>query len=80
MNAQARREVVTKNAQGDVEKKVETIDYRSSAGQGAEIRNVQVVHQSHPKENLNTSGGVLSNAAASVASTLESAKDAITKN
>ncbi|KAF2295379.1 hypothetical protein GH714_032706 [Hevea brasiliensis] len=36
MNAQARREIETTNAQGDVEKRVEgeTIDYRSSAGPG----------------------------------------------
>ncbi|XP_015578301.1 uncharacterized protein LOC8285587 isoform X2 [Ricinus communis] len=78
MNSQ---ETVTTNAQGDVEKRIETIDYRSSAGQGQEMRNVQVIHQSNPnKEKSNTSGGVLSNAAASVASTLQSAKEAISRN
>ena len=71
---------MTTNAQGDVERRIETVDYRSSAGQGPEVRKVQVIHHSNPKEDSNTSGGVLSNAAASVASTLQSAKDAITKN
>nr|KYP52439.1 hypothetical protein KK1_025744 [Cajanus cajan] len=65
----------TVNAQNHMEKKVETVDHRSSAGQGQEERNVQVIHQPHPK----TSGGVLSGAAAAVASTLQSAKDAISK-
>jgi len=63
------------NAQNSMERKVETVDYRSSAGQGQEERNVQVIHQ--PQSN--TSGGVLAGAAAAVASTLQSAKDAISK-
>ena len=63
------------NAQNGMEKKVETVDYRSSAGQRQEERNVQVIHQPH---STNTSGGVLAGAAA-VASTLQSAKDAISK-
>jgi len=64
------------NAQNGMEKKVETVDYRSSAGQRQEERNVQVIHQPH---STNTSGGVLAGAAAAVASTLQSAKDAISK-
>ncbi|KHN36261.1 hypothetical protein glysoja_003384 [Glycine soja] len=55
-----------------MEKKVETVDYRSSAGQRQEERNVQVIHQPH---STNTSGGVL----AAAATTLQSAKDAISK-
>jgi len=63
------------NVRSSIEKKVETVDHRSSAGQGQEERNVQVIHQPHSK----TSGGVLTGAAAAVASTLQSAKDAISK-
>lgn len=54
---------------------VETTEQRSSAGKGPEQRKIEVVHQSHPK----TSGGVLVGAAAAVESTLESAKQVISK-
>ncbi|KAL2348360.1 hypothetical protein Fmac_002360 [Flemingia macrophylla] len=74
MNEQAKQNEAV-NAQNNMEKKVETVEYRSSAGQGQEERNVQVTHQPHSK----TSGGVLSGAAAAVASTLQSAKDAISE-
>ncbi|XP_061341570.1 uncharacterized protein LOC133287891 [Gastrolobium bilobum] len=74
MNEQAKKNE-TMNAQSGMERKVETVDYRSSAGQGQEERNVQVIHQPHSA----TSGGVLTNAAAAVASTLQSAKEAISK-
>ncbi|XP_038902745.1 uncharacterized protein LOC120089373 [Benincasa hispida] len=81
MNMQANKEVELRNAQGQMEKRVETVDYRSSAGQGLEKRNVQVIHQSHPPaENFATSGGVLAGAAAAVANTLQSAKEAISRN
>ncbi|KAF8049143.1 hypothetical protein N665_2285s0009 [Sinapis alba] len=53
----------------------ETTEQRSSAGKGPEQRKTEVVHQSHPK----TSGGVLVGAAAAVESTLESAKQVISK-
>lgn len=66
------------NAQSAMERKVETVDYRSSAGQGQEERNVQVIHQPHSTTTA-TSGGVFAGAAAAVASTLQSAKDAISK-
>ncbi|KAI3411346.1 uncharacterized protein J3R85_018136 [Psidium guajava] len=57
---------------------VDTIDYRSSAWQGQEQRNVQIIHQARPKgDNPTSSGGLLAGAAVSVASTLESAKDVI---
>ncbi|XP_050206857.1 uncharacterized protein LOC126656354 [Mercurialis annua] len=80
MNTQIRKETLS-NAQDNVEKRIETTDYRSSAGQGQELRSVEVIHQTNPnKENIHTSGGVLSDAAASVAATLQSAKEAITKN
>ncbi|TKY70613.1 hypothetical protein E2542_SST06904 [Spatholobus suberectus] len=74
MTEQAKKNEIV-NAQNSMEKKVATVDYRSSAGQGQEERNVQVIHQPHS----NTSGGVLAGAAAAVATTLQSAKDAISK-
>ncbi|CAN6562912.1 hypothetical protein ACFX13_028039 [Malus domestica] len=80
MNAQAIKEIKEINAQHAKEAKVNTVDIRSSAGQGQEQRNVQVVHQPHPSAKTNTSGGVLTTAAAAVANTLQSAKDAISKN
>ena len=61
-------------------KKVETVDICESAGQRQEpVRRVQVVHEVHPQPApaSKTSGGSLSNAAASVVSTLESAKDTL---
>lgn len=64
---------------GSMETKVDTVDYRSSAGQAQEERHVQIIHQPHSTTNTNTSGGVLAGAAAAVASTLQSAKDAISK-
>ncbi|CAN0885763.1 hypothetical protein LINGRAHAP2_LOCUS15202 [Linum grandiflorum] len=53
------------------------MDYKSSAGQGEgqEMKKVEVIHKTQPKSN--TSGGVLASAAASVATTLQSAKEAI---
>ncbi|TMW91376.1 hypothetical protein EJD97_014417 [Solanum chilense] len=60
-----------------MERRVESVDYQSSVGQGQEQRPVEVIHQ--PQIQSNTSGGVLANAAASVASTLESAKRAISR-
>ncbi|KAK9949016.1 hypothetical protein M0R45_004564 [Rubus argutus] len=81
MNAQAIKEIKERNAQARAkETKVNTVDNRSSVGKGQEQRNVQVVHQSHPLLIKNTSGGVLTGAAAAVASTLQSAKEAISKN
>ncbi|KAG7035166.1 hypothetical protein SDJN02_01961, partial [Cucurbita argyrosperma subsp. argyrosperma] len=78
---QATKEVERRNAQGELmEKKVETVEYRSSAGQGLEKKNVQVVHQVHSTpQNFATSGGVLAGAAAAVANTLQSAKEAISR-
>ncbi|KAK7309185.1 hypothetical protein RJT34_05718 [Clitoria ternatea] len=76
MNEQAKKNEVV-NSQNTVERKVETVDHRSSAGQSTqEERNVQVVHQPHSTK---TSGGVLAGAAAAVATTLQSAKEAISK-
>ncbi|XP_028055922.1 uncharacterized protein LOC114260058 isoform X2 [Camellia sinensis] len=62
------------------ERTVNTVDYRTSAGQAQEQEPVQVVHQSHlptTTTNSNTSGGILVGAANAVASTLQSAKEAI---
>lgn len=68
-----------KDGKSVTEKRVETVDFRSSAGEGHdEVKKVDVVHQVH-SSNSNTSGGVLAGAAAAVASTLQSAKDALSK-
>ena len=68
------------NSQDQMERTVNAVDYRSSAGQGQEQKQVQVVHQPHPlAEDSTTSGGVLASAAASVVSTLQSAKEAISR-
>ncbi|OIV93774.1 hypothetical protein TanjilG_07677 [Lupinus angustifolius] len=78
MNEQA-KENDTMNAQDTMERKVETMDYRSSAGkQGQEERNVKVIHQSHSKSD---GGGVglLASAIATVSSTIQASKDAISK-
>lgn len=60
------------------------VEFYKSAGQEQEqeqVRRVQVVHEVQPQPALgpNTSGSILSNAAASVVSTLESAKDTLQK-
>lgn len=52
------------------------MEYWSSPGQGQEVRSVQVIHQPHSSGNSTTSGGLLVGAAAAVASTLQSIKDA----
>ncbi|RAL50562.1 hypothetical protein DM860_014504 [Cuscuta australis] len=66
------------DSQGQVERKVETVDLRSSAGQSRqEKRAVEIIHQPNDKK---TSGAVLTNAAASVVSTLDSAKEAISNS
>ncbi|GMY11822.1 hypothetical protein FCV25MIE_07061 [Fagus crenata] len=75
MNKEAIKE--NSDAQSATEKRVDTVDYRSLAGQGQEQRSVQVIHQPHSSENSTTSGGVLAGAAAAVATTLQSAKDAV---
>ncbi|MCD7454994.1 hypothetical protein HAX54_026722 [Datura stramonium] len=75
MNSSANMGCQDVNAQNQKERRVETVDYQSSVGQGQEQRPVEVIHQ--PQSN--TSGGVLANAAAAVASTLESAKKAISQ-
>ncbi|KAH1072978.1 hypothetical protein J1N35_025306 [Gossypium stocksii] len=64
----------TQNAKGEVESY-----YYSSAGKGQQIKNAQLNHQD--SQNIpKTSGGVLTAAAAGVALTLESAKEAISQN
>ncbi|KAK6798369.1 hypothetical protein RDI58_006071 [Solanum bulbocastanum] len=70
MNSSTNKDVKAPN-------QMESVDYKSSVGQGQEQRPVEVIHQ--PQIQSNTSGGVLANAAASVASTLESAKRAISR-
>lgn len=72
----------TTTAQGGVEggeRRVETTSYESLAGQGQQVRSVEVVHQPHPRKSPNTSGGVLEGAAAAVETTLQSAKEAISR-
>lgn len=60
---------------------VDTKDYRSPAGQkqDEEPRNVQVIHHAYPQGNPKTSGGLLADAAAAVATTLQSARDAVSR-
>ncbi|CAK9152714.1 unnamed protein product [Ilex paraguariensis] len=66
------------NAQGQMERMVDTVDNRSSVGQGQEQKPVQVIHQSHSaKEDSGTGSGVLASATAAVASTLQSAREAV---
>ena len=59
--------------------RVDTVDYRSLAGGGQEQKNVQVIHQPNSSGNSTTSGGVLADAAAALETTLQSAKDAISR-
>lgn len=61
------------------EVRVDTVDYRSLAGGGQEQKNVQVIHQPNSSGNSTTSGGVLADAAAALETTLQSAKDAISR-
>ncbi|XP_040994621.1 uncharacterized protein LOC121241081 [Juglans microcarpa x Juglans regia] len=76
MNNQAIKEKEeSKNSLNAMETRVDTVDYRSSTGQGLEQRNVQVIHQPHSSGNSTTGGGVLASTAATVASTLQSAKE-----
>ncbi|XP_057976257.1 uncharacterized protein LOC131163637 [Malania oleifera] len=77
MNTSARKGNEMASAQGPVESKVDTVDYRTPVGQHQEQRPVQVVHQLHPKEESSTGGGVLAEAAAAVTNTLQAAKDAL---
>ncbi|OIT27072.1 PREDICTED: uncharacterized protein LOC109214460 [Nicotiana attenuata] len=81
MNSSANKGTQDVNAQNRTERRVESLDYQSSVGQMQEQRPVEVIHQPHISSTpvSNTSGGVLANAAASVASTLESAKRAISR-
>lgn len=64
------------NPQGVHETKVNTVDYRSSAGQEQPHKeDVQVVHQTQPGDEK--TGGPLASAAAAVKNTVQSAKDAV---
>lgn len=67
----------TVNEQGDKETRVGTVDLRSSPGQTQETRPLEVVHKPHPGPA--TTGGVLADAAAAVADTLQSARDVISQ-
>lgn len=67
--------VKTTNPQGGVERRVETVKYDSSGGQGQQVRSVEVVHHLPP----NTSDGVsaATGATSAAESILQSAKEAI---
>ncbi|KAF4373875.1 hypothetical protein F8388_007781 [Cannabis sativa] len=70
----------TINELGEVKSKVDSVDHQSSAGQGQEMRHVQVIHHSHPSGNSSTTtttGGVLAGAAAAAAVSIQCAKDAL---
>ncbi|KAE8701191.1 putative microtubule binding protein [Hibiscus syriacus] len=75
MDKGPKKEGDTLNVQ--VERNVDS--YNSSAGQGQELKNEQLSHQHSPSD-PKTSGSVLTSAAAAVAITLESAKDALSRN
>ncbi|KAG6392887.1 hypothetical protein SASPL_147115 [Salvia splendens] len=76
MNASANKESEDGGVQRQI-KKAETVDFCASAWQGQDpVRRVQVVHH-QPAPASKTSGGILSNAAASVVPTLDSAKDTL---
>ncbi|PKI49832.1 uncharacterized protein LOC116200089 [Punica granatum] len=80
MDPSSKTETGTNNAAGggQVNIVIDAVDHRSSARQGQQLRDVQVVHQPHnTPSTAKTSGGVLAAAAASAASSLRSAKDAI---
>ncbi|KAF5736085.1 hypothetical protein HS088_TW14G00219 [Tripterygium wilfordii] len=67
------------NEQGAVETKVETVDYQSPAGEDKDPRleKVGVVHLRRDDGRSGNKGGVLAGAAAAVANTFKSAKNAI---
>lgn len=67
------------NEEGAIETKVETVDERSPPGQSEEPRNEKttVVHLTRKQGDDSQGRGVLGSAAAAVANTLRSAKDAI---
>ncbi|KAG5251238.1 hypothetical protein IMY05_002G0108400 [Salix suchowensis] len=66
------------NEEGEAETKVETVDHRTSAGQGEPTdEKVGVVHLTRNKRGSGSGGGFLSSAAAAVTNTFKSAKDAI---
>ncbi|PON67201.1 Small GTPase superfamily, ARF type [Trema orientale] len=80
MDAQPRKESETVNELGEVETKVSTVDYRSSAGQGQEKTDVQVIHKSHPSGNSSAGSGgagILAGAVAAAAVSIQSAKDTL---
>ncbi|KAK6938638.1 hypothetical protein RJ641_032146 [Dillenia turbinata] len=63
------------NEEGAVERKVETVDYRSSPGEAQEpgVARVTLTHEPH-----HSRGGVLAGAAAAISKTFQSAKNTIT--
>lgn len=71
-----------KNEEGAVETKVDTVDYSWPAGHSKEEEpnkeKVEVVHLSQPKDDSSGgAAGLVTDAAAAVASKVQSAKDAI---
>ncbi|KAJ7958202.1 D-3-phosphoglycerate dehydrogenase [Quillaja saponaria] len=68
------------NEQGAVETKVETVDYRSPAGEDKEPtkEDIEIVHLSKNDQiGSGTKGGPLASAAAAVADTFQSVKDTL---
>ncbi|KAA8537794.1 hypothetical protein F0562_027626 [Nyssa sinensis] len=71
------------NEQGEVETKVETVDYRSPLGHDSETKkvDVEVIHLTRkdetPGSRGGSGGGIMACAAAAAADTVRSAKDAI---
>ncbi|XP_042488650.1 uncharacterized protein LOC122068809 [Macadamia integrifolia] len=81
-NSQLHKVSERRNEEGLQETIVETVDYRSYAGQDPQKQlrreDVEVIHQHHPDQGGSGSGaGVLGGAASVIANTIKSAKDAI---
>ncbi|XP_050240830.1 uncharacterized protein LOC126689649 [Quercus robur] len=80
MNQSATEGKENTGAKRATEVRVDTVDYQSLAGGGQEQKNVQVIHQPNSSGNSTTSGGVLADAAAAaLETTLQSARDAISR-
>ncbi|PIA27108.1 hypothetical protein AQUCO_08300067v1 [Aquilegia coerulea] len=78
MASNTEKAIETTNEEGVKETTVNTVDYRSPAGEDEPTKkeNVQIVHETKPGDETT---GVLSAAVAAVTNTVNSAKDSIKK-
>ncbi|KAL9245814.1 hypothetical protein vseg_019420 [Gypsophila vaccaria] len=63
--------------QNTEEVKVRTVEYKESAGQMQQQRDIEVIHQLHQPKTPPTSGNLLTGAAVSAVGVLQSAKKAL---